>query len=78
MIDPAADAMGSAIKAGCRRYTWVMNNPTRAEMITNPRIARMLYDVKIELKRQRTLVEKTDAEHDFHAEFAALRSTAGD
>jgi hypothetical protein len=46
-------------------------------MITHPRIARMLDDVKVELERQRAVVEQADAEHDFRAEYAALRSAPG-
>jgi hypothetical protein len=38
----------------------------------------MLDDVKVELERQRALVEQADAEHDFRAEFTALRSAPGD
>ena len=77
-FDAAADALEAAIKAGWSRYIWVMNDPTWAEMIANPRIARMLDDVKVELERQRALVEQADAEHDFRAEFAAMRSASGD
>jgi tetratricopeptide (TPR) repeat protein len=77
-FDAAADALEAAIKAGWLRYIWVMNDPTWAQMIAYPRIARMLADVKIELERQRAVVEQTDAEHDFRAEFAAMRSASGD
>jgi len=77
-FDAAADALEAAIKAGWLRYIWVMNDPTWAETIADPRIARMLDDVKVELERQRALVEQADAEHDFRAEFAALRSTLDD
>jgi tetratricopeptide (TPR) repeat protein len=73
-FDAAADAFQSAIKAGWLRYLWVMNDPTWAETIAHPRIARMLDDVKVELERQRAVVEQADAEHDFRAEVAALRS----
>jgi len=74
-FDAAADAFQAAIKAGWLRYLWVMNDPTWAETIADPRIARMLDNVKIELERQRALVEQADAEHDFRAEFEAMRST---
>ncbi len=77
-FDAAADALEAAIKVGWLRYIWVMNDPTWAETITHPRIARMLDDVKVELERQRALVEQADAEHDFRAEFAVMRSTLGD
>jgi hypothetical protein len=77
-FDAAADALEAAIKAGWLRYLWVMHDPTWAETIANPRIARMLDDVKVELERQRVVVEQADAEHDFRAEFEALRSAAGD
>ncbi|MHC4374357.1 MAG: tetratricopeptide repeat protein, partial [Planctomycetota bacterium] len=73
-FDAAADALEAAIKAGWLRYLWVMNDPTWAETIADPRIARMLDDVKVELERQRAVVEQADAEHDFRAEFAAMRS----
>jgi TolB-like protein/Flp pilus assembly protein TadD len=74
-FDAAADAFQSAIKAGWLRYLWVVNDPTWAETIADPRIARMLDEVKVELERQRAVVEQADAEHDFRAEFAAMRST---
>ena len=77
-FDAAADALEAAIKAGWLRYIWVMNDPTWAETIAFPRIARMLEDVTVELKRQRAVVEQADAEHDFRAEFAALQSAGGD
>ena len=77
-FDAAADALEAAIKAGWLRYIWVMGNPTWTETIAYPRIARMLDDVKVELERQRALVEQVDAEHDFRAELAAIRSTLGD
>ena len=77
-FDAAADALEAAINSGWSRYIWVMNDPTWAEMIANPRIDRMLDDVKVELERQRALVEQADAEHDFRAEFAAMQSAAGD
>jgi len=77
-FDAAANAMEAAIKAGWLRYLWVMNDPSWAETIADPRITRMLDDVKVELERQRALVEQADAEHDFRAEFAAKRSAPGD
>jgi len=77
-FDAAADALEAAIKAGWLRYIWVMNDPTWAETIAYPRIARMLEDVKVELERQRAVVEQADAEHDFRAEFAAMQSAGGD
>ncbi len=76
-FDAAADALEAAIKAGWLRYIWVMNDPTWAETIADPRIARMLEDVKVELERQRVLVEQADAEHDFRAEYAAMRNALG-
>jgi tetratricopeptide (TPR) repeat protein len=77
-FDAAADALEAAIKAGWLRYIWVMNDPTWAQTIADPRIARMLADVKVELERQRAVVEQADAEHDFRAEVAAMRSALDD
>jgi tetratricopeptide (TPR) repeat protein len=77
-FDAAADALEDAIEAGWLRYIWVMSNPEWAETIANPRIARMLEGVKVELERQRAVVEQADAEHDFRAEFAAMRSALQD
>jgi tetratricopeptide (TPR) repeat protein len=77
-FDAAADALEAAIKVGWLRYLWVVNDPTWAKTIADPRIARMLDDVKVELESQRALVEQADAEHDFRAEFAAKRSAPGD
>ena len=76
-FDAAADALEAAIEAGWLRHTLVTHDPSWAETIANPRIARMLDDAKIELERQRALVEQTDAEHDFRAEFASKRSALG-
>ena len=76
-FDAAADAFQAAIKAGWLRYLWVVNDPTWAQTIADPRIARMLDEVKVELERQRAVVEQADAEHDFRAEFAAMRSALG-
>jgi TolB-like protein/Tfp pilus assembly protein PilF len=73
-FDAAADAMETAIKAGWLRYIDVMNDPTWAKTIADPRIARLLDDVKVELERQRAAVEQADAKHDFRAELAAMRS----
>ena len=77
-FDAAADALEAAIKAGWSRYIWVMNDPTWAETIADPRIASMLADVKVDLERQRAVVEQADAEHDFRAEFAAMQSAHRD
>jgi TolB-like protein/tetratricopeptide (TPR) repeat protein len=77
-FDAAAEALEAAIKSGWLRYNWVMHDPTWAKTITDPRIARMLDEVKVELERQRAVVEQVDAEHDFRAEIAAMRSAIGD
>jgi len=77
-FDAAADALEAAINAGWLRYIWVMNDPTWAETIADPRIASMLADVKVDLDRQRAVVEQADAEHDFRAEFAAMQSALQD
>lgn len=76
-FDAAADALEAAIKVGWLRYIWVMGNPTWKETVAYPRIARMLDDVKVELERQRAVVEHADAEHDFRAELVAARSALG-
>jgi adenylate cyclase len=75
-FDAAADALEAAIKVGWLRYTWVMGNPAWKETIAHPRIARMLDSVRIELERQRAVVQKADAEHNFRAEYEALRSAS--
>jgi hypothetical protein len=72
----AADALEAAIEVGWLRYIWVMGNPMWTEMIAYPRIARMLEDVKVEVERQRAVVQQADAEHDFRAEFAEMRSAS--
>ena len=73
-FDAAADALEAAIEAGWLWYIWVTGSPLWTEMVAYPRIAGMLDDVKVELERQRAIVEQVDAEHDFRAEFEALRS----
>lgn len=55
-----------------------MNDTTWAETIADPRIASMLADVKVDLERQRAVVELADAGHDFRAECAAMQSTNGE
>jgi TolB-like protein/tetratricopeptide (TPR) repeat protein len=72
----AADALEAAIEVGWLRYIWVMGNPMWTEMIAYPRIARILEDVKVEVERQRAVVQQADAEHDFRAEFAEMRSAS--
>jgi TolB-like protein/tetratricopeptide (TPR) repeat protein len=76
-FDAAADAMEAAIDAGWLQYIPVLNDPTWAKTIADPRIARMLEDVKVELERQLVLVEQADIEHDFRAEYAAMRNALG-
>jgi TolB-like protein/tetratricopeptide (TPR) repeat protein len=75
-FDAAADALEAAIEAGWVWYFWVTGSPLWTETIADPRIARRLEDVKVELERQRAIVEQVDAEHDFRAELAALREAA--
>jgi hypothetical protein len=77
-FDAAANSLQSAIKAGWLEYLWVVNEPAWAETIAEPRIARMLAEVKVELERQRAVVEQADAEHDFRAEYAAMRNALGE
>ena len=76
-FDAAADALEAAVKVGWLQYIWVMNNPAWAEIIADPRVARLLDDVKVELERQQSVVEQADAEHDFRTEYEALRSSGG-
>ena len=76
-FDDAADALEAAIKVGWMRYFWVSGSPLWTETIANPRIAGMLDDVKVELERQRAIVQQADAEHDFRAELEANWSGGG-
>ena len=71
-FDAAADALEAAIEVGWNWYFWVTGSPLWTETIAYPRIASMLDGVKVELERQRAVVERADAEHDFRAELAAL------
>jgi TolB-like protein/Tfp pilus assembly protein PilF len=73
-FDAAADALEAAIKIGWLRYFWVTGSPLWTEIITYPRIAGMLNEVKVELERQRAVVQQADAEHNFRAELEAIRS----
>ena len=75
-FDAAADALEAAIEAGWLWYIWVTGSPLWTETIAYPRIARMLEDVKVELERQRAVVKQADAEHDFRAEIAEMRSAS--
>jgi TolB-like protein len=75
-FEAAAEALEAAIETGWLRYIWVMGNPIWTETIAYPRIASKLEEVKVELERQRAVVEQADAEHDFRAELDALRSAS--
>jgi len=72
-FDAAADALEAAIEVGWNWYFRVNGSPLWTVTIADSRIARMLEDVKVELERQRAVVEQADAEHDFRAELEALR-----
>jgi len=73
-FDAAADALEAAIEAGWLWFFPATGSPLWTETIADPRIARMLDEVKVELERQRAVVVQADAEHDFRAELEALRS----
>ena len=63
--DGALQAFEKAVELGWINYYWVINNPVWASTIALPGFQRLLSEVKIEVDRQRALVE---AENDFRAE----------
>jgi tetratricopeptide (TPR) repeat protein len=63
--DGALQAFEKAVELGWINYYWVINNPVWASTIALPGFQRLLSEVKIEVDRQRALVE---AENNFRAE----------
>ena len=70
--DEALQAFERAVELGWTNYYRVFNSPIWASTIASPGFQRLLNEAKVEVDRQRALVEAADAEHDFRAEFEQL------
>ena len=57
---------------GPGKYYEIFNDPVWADTIKAPKFRALLGDMKVEIDRQRAIVEAADAEHDFRAEMAQL------
>jgi TolB-like protein/Flp pilus assembly protein TadD len=70
--DEALRAFEKAVELGWIDYYRVLNSPVWATTVASPDFQRLLNEVKMEVDRQRAIVEAADAEHDFRAEFEQL------
>jgi len=70
----ALQALQKAIDLGWTDYYWLVNDPAWADAIRAPELRELLAGVKLEVGRQRAIVEAADAEHDFRAEIEQLLS----
>jgi TolB-like protein/Flp pilus assembly protein TadD len=68
----ALDALQKAVELGWTNYYWLTNDPAWSKMRELPEFQELLGEVKVELDRQRAIVEAADAEHDFRAEIEQL------
>jgi TolB-like protein/Flp pilus assembly protein TadD len=57
---------------GPGKYYEIVNDPAWAEAIKAPEFQALLDEMKVEVNRQRAIVEVADAKHDFRAEMAQL------
>jgi len=57
---------------GPGKYYEIINDPVWADTITAPEFQALLGEMKVEVDRQRAIVEAADAEHDFLAEMEEL------
>ena len=70
--DEALRAFEKAVELGWIDYYRVLNSPVWATTIASPDFQRLLNEVKVEVDRQRAIVEAVDTKHDFRAEFEQL------
>lgn len=68
----ALTALQQAANLGWANYYDVVNNPLWAETILESEFLTLLKDVKVNIDRQRAMVEAVDAEQDFRAEVDRL------
>ena len=68
----AFQALQKAVDLGWTDYYWLINDPAWADTIQALEFRELLAGVKLEVGRQRTIVEAADAEHDFRAEIEQL------
>jgi hypothetical protein len=68
----ALTALQQAANLGWANYYDVVNNPLWAETILESEFLTLLKDVKVNIDRQRAIVEAVDAEQDFRAEVDRL------
>lgn len=70
----ALQTLQRAADLGWANYYDVINNPAWAEAIKAPEFQALLNEVKVEVDRQRAIVEAADTQHDFRAEVEQLLS----
>ena len=63
---------GWSTNYGPGKYYEIINDPAWAETIAAPGFQELLGEMKVEVDRQRAIVEAADAEHDFRAEMEQL------
>lgn len=71
-IDSAYGSLAAAVDLGWANYFEIINDPAWAKTIQAPVFQALLQEVKVEVDRQRAIVEAADAEHDFRAEMGQL------
>jgi TolB-like protein/cytochrome c-type biogenesis protein CcmH/NrfG len=63
---------GWSVNYGPGKYYEIINDPAWAETIKAPEFQALLGEMKVEVDRQRAIVEAADAEHNFRAEIEQL------
>jgi tetratricopeptide (TPR) repeat protein len=72
--DAALRYLRQALELGWANYYGIVNDPAWAETIQTPEFQTLLAEAKANNDRQRAIVEVTDAENDFRAEFEKMTS----
>jgi TolB-like protein len=73
--DTALRYLRQALELGWANYYGIVNDPAWAETIQTPEFQTLLAEAKANNDRQRAIVEVTDAENDFRAEFEKMTSS---
>jgi hypothetical protein len=79
--DLAMERLGQAVNAGWRGYYVHINDPRWSVLADDPRFRELMNDVKADVDRQATEVDRIDAEENFPAILDAVlaeRRTARD
>ncbi len=70
--DGALQAFERAVELGWIDYYRVLNSPVWASTVASPDFQRLLSKVKVEVDRQRAIVEAIDAEDGFREDFERI------